>query len=220
MYVLDSVRALERELIARAEAAGIADLAPPRIIILTRLIPDAASCGDTTCHLRREAVEGTSHAVILRVPFRNGGGVVQRFLNRWSLWPFLEQFAVDAASEIAAELGGAAPALVVGHYTDGGLVASLLVREFGPRTTLATVAHALEKTKYPQSALRWASPELRPYNFGCHFTADLLNMNRADCAFWREFVCGCGCVCWWARRMGAIRKLTPFFHPTTTQKKK
>jgi sucrose synthase len=194
VYVLDAVRALERELADRAAAAGLlgsdADggdgaFPPPRIIILTRLIPDA---GDTSCNLRREAVEGTNGAVILRVPFRNGGGVVKKWVSRFQVWPFLEQFAVDGASEIMAELGGHAPDLVVGHYTDGGLVASLLVREFGQeRTTMAFVAHALEKNKYPQSALRWASPELRAYNFGCHFTADLININRSDCAFFGCF---------------------------------
>jgi sucrose synthase len=216
VYVLDAVRALERELADRAAAAGIGDLSPPRIIILTRLIEDA---GETTCNVRREAVEGTNHAVILRVPFRNGGGVLRRWVSRFQVWPYLEQFAVDAAAEIVAELGGNAPDLVVGHYTDGGLVAGLLCRELGPTTTMAFVAHALEKTKYPQSALRWASPDLARYNFGCHFTADLINLNRADCEC--RFIWGW--CCWWPRswrwRCGAgrsaFRRPRPTAGPST-----
>jgi len=101
-------------------------------------------------------------------------------LSRFKAWPFLETFAMDALAELKAELGGEAPALIVGHYTDGGMVAGHLARAFGPRTSLCHVAHALEKTKYPQAALHWASKALSPYNFGCQFTADVLNINRAD----------------------------------------
>jgi len=164
VYVCDAVRALEKELLQRAADAGLGRGAPPpRIVILTRLIPDAQG---TTCNVRRERVEGTAHAVILRVPFRDGGGVVPGWVSRFKVWPYLETFAMDAGAELKAELGGAPPDLIIGHYTDGGLVAGLLARAFGPRTTLAHVAHALEKNKYPQAGLRWAQAELRDYNFG------------------------------------------------------
>ena len=177
VYILDAVRALEQELSARAAAAGVAHLAPPRIVILTRLIPEADG---TTCNVRREPVEGTSHAVILRIPFRNGGGVVRGFVSRFQCWPFLETFSMDAVAELKAELGGDDVALICGHYSDGGIVAGHLKERAFPGATLSHTAHALEKTKYPQAALRWASPALRGYNFGAHFTADFLAINRAD----------------------------------------
>ena len=74
VYVLDAVRALEKELAGRAAEAGISELAPPRLVILTRLIPDAEG---TTCNIHREPVEGANHAMILRVPFRDGGGILR-----------------------------------------------------------------------------------------------------------------------------------------------
>lgn len=42
-----------------------------------------------------------------------------------------------------------------------------------------TIAHALEKTKYEDSDLKWK--ELDPkYHFSCQFTADTIAMNAAD----------------------------------------
>lgn len=42
-----------------------------------------------------------------------------------------------------------------------------------------TIAHALEKTKYEDSDVKWK--ELDPkYHFSCQFTADLIAMNAAD----------------------------------------
>ena len=42
-----------------------------------------------------------------------------------------------------------------------------------------TIAHALEKTKYPDSDIYWKSFEEK-YHFSCQFTADLIAMNHAD----------------------------------------
>lgn len=42
-----------------------------------------------------------------------------------------------------------------------------------------TIAHALEKTKYPNSDLYWKKFEDH-YHFSCQFTADLIAMNHAD----------------------------------------
>ena len=140
VYILDQVRALEREMCMRNAAAGVDT--PPRVIIVTRLIPDAR---DTSCDVRLERVQGTRAAVILRVPFRDGGGVLRRWVSRFEVWPFLEQFAIDAAAELQAELGGK-PDLVVGNYSDGNLVASLMCRHLG--VTQCAIAHALEKTQY------------------------------------------------------------------------
>lgn len=43
----------------------------------------------------------------------------------------------------------------------------------------ATIAHALEKTKYEDSDAKWK--ELDPkYHFSCQFTADTIAMNASD----------------------------------------
>lgn len=41
------------------------------------------------------------------------------------------------------------------------------------------IAHALEKTKYPESDLYWRKFEDK-YHFSSQFTADLIAMNNAD----------------------------------------
>lgn len=41
------------------------------------------------------------------------------------------------------------------------------------------IAHALEKTKYPDSDIFWKSHEEK-YHFSSQFTADLMAMNNAD----------------------------------------
>jgi sucrose synthase len=174
VYVLDKVRALERAMASRLAAAGVS--MRPRVVVLTRLIPDAEG---TTCDVPVERVAGTEGAVILRVPFRKAdGGVLQSFVPRFSVWPYLERFAADAATALEAELGGP-PALVVGNYVDGSLVAALLSARFD--ATQLSVAHALELTKYPQMATRWNAPEFEGMHPDVHVTADLLSMARADC---------------------------------------
>ena len=50
------------------------------------------------------------------------------------------------ASQPATQLGGK-PDLIIGNYSDGNLVSSLLSHHLN--TTQCTIAHALEKTKYP-----------------------------------------------------------------------
>ncbi|KAF9590997.1 hypothetical protein IFM89_000542 [Coptis chinensis] len=42
-----------------------------------------------------------------------------------------------------------------------------------------TIAHALEKTKYPDSDIYWKNFEEK-YHFSCQFTADLYVMNHTD----------------------------------------
>lgn len=42
-----------------------------------------------------------------------------------------------------------------------------------------TIAHALEKTKYEDSDIKWK--ELEPkYHFSCQFMADMISMNATD----------------------------------------
>ena len=66
IYILDQVRVLERYLQELLSSAGL-DV-KPRIIVLTRLLPEA---GDTTCDQRLEKIFNTENAWILRVPFRD-----------------------------------------------------------------------------------------------------------------------------------------------------
>ena len=59
-----------------------------------------------------------------------------------------------------AQLGGK-PDLIIGNYSDGNLVSSLLSHHLN--TTQCTIAHALEKTKYPVRALGWQGDMAAPH---------------------------------------------------------
>lgn len=171
VYILDQVRALENEMLLRMQQQGL-DF-KPKILIVTRLIPDSKG---TSCNQRLERVSGTEHTHILRVPFRSEDGILRKWISRFDVWPYLETFAEDAASEIVAELQGI-PDFIIGNYSDGNLVASLLAYKMG--VTQCTIAHALEKTKYPDSDIYWKKFDDK-YHFSCQFTADVLAMNNAD----------------------------------------
>ncbi|KAJ4969448.1 hypothetical protein NE237_016149 [Protea cynaroides] len=171
VYILDQVRALENEMVLRIKKQGLN--VTPRILVVTRLIPDSKG---TTCSQRLERITGTDYSHILRVPFRSEKGVLRKWISRFDVWPYLERFAEDVAKEIAAELQGI-PDLIIGNYSDGNLVASLLSYKLG--VTQCTIAHALEKTKYLDSDIYWKNYDDK-YHFSCQFTADLLAMNNAD----------------------------------------
>lgn len=171
VYILDQVRALENEMLLRMQQQGL-DF-KPKILIVTRLIPDSKG---TSCNQRLERVSGTEHTHILRVPFRSEDGILRKWISRFDVWPYLETFTEDAASEIVAELQGI-PDFIIGNYSDGNLVASLLAYKMG--VTQCTIAHALEKTKYPDSDIYWKKFDDK-YHFSCQFTADVLAMNNAD----------------------------------------
>ncbi len=172
VYILDQVKALEREMKRNIYEQGL-DI-EPGILVVTRLIPEA---GETTCDQPLEQVMGTEHARILRVPFRDESGeIVPHWISRFRIWPYLERFALEAEREIRAEMGGRVD-FVIGNYSDGNLVATLLSERLG--VTQCNIAHALEKTKYLQSALYWHEHEKEHY-FSCQFTADLIAMNTAD----------------------------------------
>ncbi len=173
VYILDQVRALEREMRQRLAEQGL-DI-DPAILVVTRLIPEAPE--GTTCDQRSEAIVGTEHARILRVPFRTSSGeIVPHWISRFEVWPYLEQFASDVGLEVLAELGGR-PDLIVGNYSDGNLTATMLAHEL--KVTQCNIAHALEKTKYLMSDLYWQDNDAQ-YHFACQFTADLIAMNAAD----------------------------------------
>lgn len=172
VYILNQVRALEKEMEKRIFEQGL-DF-QPKILVVTRLIPNAQG---TNCNQRYEKIAGTHNAAILRVPFRNENGeILQDWISRFEIWPHLEQFALDAEKEIVLELGRH-PDLLMGNYSDGNLVASLLSRRWG--VTQCNIAHALEKSKYLLSALYWKENESK-YHFSSQFTADVLSMNWAD----------------------------------------
>lgn len=172
VYILDQVRALEREMLRTIYKQGL-DV-EPQIVVLSRLIPEADG---TTCNQRLEHIIGTKHARILRVPFRDHDGeVVPHWISRFSIWPYLERYAVDAEREMMAELGGQ-PDFIIGNYSDGNLVATILSHRLG--VTQCNIAHALEKTKYPNSDLYWKEFE-EDHHFSSQYTADLISMNTAD----------------------------------------
>ncbi len=172
VYILDQVRALERQMRRGLRAQGLE--IEPEIVVVTRLIPEAEG---TTCDQRLEPIAATRSARILRVPFRTpSGDVVPQWISRFEIWPYLERFTADAEREILAELDGR-PDLVIGNYSDGNLVASLLAPRLG--VTQCNIAHALEKTKYLFSDLYWSHDDDR-HHFSCQFTADVISMNQAD----------------------------------------
>ena len=172
VYILDQVRALEREMKKRLYNQGL-DI-DPQILIVTRLIPEA---GETTCNQPEELVNGTDNVRIIRIPFRaKDGSVIQEWISRFEVWPYLERFSQEAEKEILSRLKRS-PDLIIGNYSDGNLAATLMTQRLG--VTQCNIAHALEKTKYLYSALYWRNMEDQ-YHFSCQFTADLIAMNSAD----------------------------------------
>ncbi|MBU0729307.1 MAG: sucrose synthase [Proteobacteria bacterium] len=172
VYVLDQARALETYLEEDIRRSGLP--ISPRIIIVTRLIPEHEG---TTSNQRLEKVHGTKNVFILRVPFVDQRGeVVPLWISRFKVWPYLDQFAVDVEDEIGKEFDGL-PDLIVGNYSDGNLVATQLSKSMG--VIQCNIAHALEKSKYLFSDLYWQDFE-KEYNFSVQFMADLMSMNQAN----------------------------------------
>ncbi|KAL5810180.1 hypothetical protein ACOSQ4_026748 [Xanthoceras sorbifolium] len=171
VYILDQVKALEEEMLLRIKHQGL--IVKPQIIVVTRLIPEARG---TKCNQELEPIDGTKYSYILRVPFRTEKGVLRRWISRFDIYPYLETFTQDATAKILDILDGK-PDLIIGNYSDGNLVASLMASKLG--ITQATIAHALEKTKYEDSDVKWK--ELDPkYHFSCQFIADTIAMNQTD----------------------------------------
>lgn len=112
----------------------------------------------------------------MRVPFRTEKGVLRHWVSRFDVWPYLETFAEDSSKEIIAKLQDK-PDLIIGNYSDGNLVASLVSKKL--EVTQCNIAHALEKTKYADSDINWKKFDEK-YHFSCQFTADILAMNHAD----------------------------------------
>lgn len=172
VYILDQVRALEEEMRNGIYQQGL-DI-EPQIIVVTRLIPEAQG---TTCDQRLEAINGARNARILRVPFRGEhGDIVPQWISRFEVWPYLERFSVEASQEMIEEMGER-PDLIIGNYSDGNLVATMMAERL--QVTQCNIAHALEKTKYLYSDLYWREHD-EQHHFACQFTADLISMNAAN----------------------------------------
>ena len=172
VYILDQVCALEKELKQRLYEQGL-DI-KPRIIIVTRLIPESRG---TSCNQRTEKIIGTDDAYIYRIPFRDENGeIVNDWISRFKLWAYLERFTLEVEREILSELQDK-PDLIIGNYSDGNLVASLLSRRL--KVIQGMIAHVFEKNKYLFSDLYWKDYE-KDYHFSCQFTADLIAMSTAD----------------------------------------
>ncbi len=172
VYILDQAKALEQYLSEDLKRSGLA--IDPKIIIVTRLIPHNEG---TTSDQRLEKVQKTKNVWILRVPFADQQGeVVPQWISRFSIWPYLDQFAVDVERELRQEFKGR-PDLIVGNYSDGNLVATRLSHSMG--VIQCNIAHALEKSKYLFSDLYWDDFETE-YNFSLQFMADLIAMNSAN----------------------------------------
>ncbi len=172
IYILDQVKALEKHLKKEAELSGLKVI--PAIVVLTRLIPDSEG---TTCNIKKEKIFGTENCYILRIPFRDrNNNVINQWISRFEIWPYLDRFAGDAATELTGEFRGR-PDLIIGNYSDGNLVASILSRKLD--VIMCSIAHALEKTKYLFSDLYWKNFE-KDYNFSLQFVADMISMNKSD----------------------------------------
>uniref|UniRef100_A0A0E0DBR9 Sucrose synthase n=1 Tax=Oryza meridionalis TaxID=40149 RepID=A0A0E0DBR9_9ORYZ len=172
VYILDQVRAMEEELLQRIKQQGLH--VTPKILVLTRLIPDAKG---TKCNVELEPVENTKYSHILRVPFKTEDGKdLRQWVSRFDIYPYLERYAQDSCAKILDILEGK-PDLIIGNYTDGNLVASLLSNKLC--VTQGTIAHALEKTKYEDSDVKWREMDQK-YHFSCQFTADMISMNTSD----------------------------------------
>lgn len=172
IYILDQVRSLEKELRQKIHNAGVE--IEPNIIVATRLLPNSQN---TTCNQREERVIGTNNAKIMRIPFRNKqGAIITEWKSRFEGWPCLERFAAELKRESLAWFGSK-PNQVIGHCSDGNLVASLIARDLD--IMQCNIAYSLDQSRYPFSDIFWAELDDR-YHFSCQYTADLLSMNTAD----------------------------------------
>lgn len=64
------------------------------------------------------------------MPFKTDHGVLKQWVSRFDIYPYLERYAKDAAEKVIDRLEGK-PDLIIGNYTDGNLVASLMASKLG-----------------------------------------------------------------------------------------
>ncbi|KAH1153163.1 hypothetical protein GYH30_049010 [Glycine max] len=164
VYILDQVRALEAELLLRIKQQGLN--VKPQILVMLK---------------EPSAIRSWNQSLIPNIPtfyvfLFTHKGILRQWVSRFDIYPYLERFTKDATAKILNLMEGK-PDLIIGNYTDGNLVASLMANKL--RITQGTIAHALEKTKYEDSDVKWK--ELDPkYHFSCQFMADKIAMNESD----------------------------------------
>ncbi|MFC1771171.1 sucrose synthase [Candidatus Margulisiibacteriota bacterium] len=169
VYILDQVKYLEKKIAKNLKSAGLK--VKPKVLIVSRLIPENEG---TTCDQRLEKVNGSKNCWILRVPFRNKKGDIHpKWVSRFHIWPYLETFTEEAEENLKTEFKSY-PDLIIGNYSDGNLVATLLAQKCN--AIQCNIAHALEKSKYMFSDINWETLE-KNYNFSFQYTADLVAMN-------------------------------------------
>lgn len=61
-----------------------------RQLQVTRLIPEARG---TKCNQELEPILNTKHSHILRVPFKREDAVLQQWVSRFDIYPYLERYA-------------------------------------------------------------------------------------------------------------------------------
>jgi sucrose synthase len=179
VYVLEQAVSLEQHLREEMHLAGLDGLGiHPHVVVLTRLIPN---CQGTQCDLPLEKIAETQNAWILRIPFHpshstNPSQIVEDWIPKSEIWSYLESFAMEAEKKLLDYFHNR-PGLIIGNYSDGNLVASLLARRLN--VTHCTIAHILEKPRHLFSDLYWQDMEAE-HHFSAQFTADLISMNAAD----------------------------------------
>ncbi|KAJ7964402.1 Sucrose synthase [Quillaja saponaria] len=159
VYILDQVRALEAELLLRIKQQGL-DV-EPQILVVTRIIPDARG---TKCNQELEAIIDTKHSNILRVLFKTENGILPQWVSRFDIYPYLERFTQDATGKILDLMEGKLD-LIIGNYSDGNLVASLMASKLG--------------ITQEDSDVKWKEFDPK-YHFSCQFIADIVAMNATD----------------------------------------
>ncbi|KAM0931568.1 hypothetical protein ACQ4PT_000248 [Festuca glaucescens] len=126
--------------------------------------------------IKQQGLNITPKILVLTRLIPDSKGTKCNWVSRFDIYPYLERYAQDASTKILDILEGK-PDLIIGNYTDGNLVASLMSSKLG--VTQGTIAHALEKTKYEDSDVKWRELDQK-YHFSCQFTADMIAMNTTD----------------------------------------
>ncbi|KAM1997976.1 hypothetical protein ACFX15_030741 [Malus domestica] len=171
VHILDQMCALENEMLERIRRQGL-DFTQ-RILIVTRLIPDAKG---TTCNQRLEKITGTEYTHILRVPFRSEKGILRKWIQGLTyglIWrPLLRMLQVKLLLSYRD-----IQTLLLGITVMGILLHLCWLIKWELHSVLLRLRW--RKKKYPDSNIYWKKFEEK-YHFSTQFTADLIAMNNAD----------------------------------------
>ncbi|MCF7887458.1 MAG: glycosyltransferase, partial [Candidatus Omnitrophica bacterium] len=180
VYVLGQASAMGWELKKKLLESGIED--DPQVIVLTRLIQESDG---TTCDQPIEHVRGAPKFVnILRVPFRG----TANWISRYKIWPYIDTFIDDADKSIRDYLSEKSlnlPDVVMGNYSDGNLVATVLAQRY--QALQQGMSHALElpsffKGKVSSDKSTWEKLH-KQYYLPLMVLSDLIYAKSADISF-------------------------------------